>query len=80
MINIEYLNTLGIPALVYEISKIQKQLSSTDYKIIKSYEYSLAGLELPYDIEDLNKERDLLRADINSIREIIQNKRNESTV
>ena len=50
MINIEYLNTLGIPALVYEISKIQKQLNSTDYKIIKSYEYNLAGLELPYNI------------------------------
>ena len=50
-----------------EIAQLQKQLNDTDYKIIKCQEYSLAGLELPYDIEQLHNERQALRDKINEL-------------
>ena len=50
-----------------EIAQLQKQLDATDYKIIKCQEYSLAGLELPYDIEQLHNERQALRDKINEL-------------
>ena len=50
-----------------EIPQLQKQLDDTDYKIIKCQEYSLAGLELPYDIEQLHNERQALRDKINEL-------------
>lgn len=50
-----------------EIAQLQKQLDDTDYKIIKCQEYSLAGLELPYDIEQLHNERQALRDKINEL-------------
>lgn len=52
-----------------EIAQLQKQLDDTDYKIIKCQEYSLAGLELPYDIEQLHNERQALRDKINELQE-----------
>lgn len=50
-----------------DIDALKKQLSSTDYKIIKCYEYSLAGLELPCDIQALHTERQTLRQSINAL-------------
>lgn len=44
-----------------EIQKLKKQLDDTDYKIIKCSEYSLAGKELPYDIEYLHAQRQAIR-------------------
>ena len=39
------------------IKAFEEKLASSDYKIIKCYEYALAGLDLPYDIQDLHTER-----------------------
>ena len=39
-------------------------LAETDYKVIKCYEYSLVGLELPYDIQDLHEKRENIREEI----------------
>lgn len=50
-----------------KIFELQSQLNETDYKIIKCNEYSLAGLELPYDIEALHKERQAIRDKINQL-------------
>ena len=50
-----------------EANELKSQLSNTDYKIIKCYEYNLAGLELPYDIEELHSERQDLRDQINEL-------------
>ncbi|MFQ9516714.1 MAG: hypothetical protein ACLRZ9_12945 [Eubacterium sp.] len=47
-----------------KIQQIKQELTDTDYKIIKSYEYFLAGKEVPYDIEELHKERQKLRDEI----------------
>lgn len=46
---------------------LEKELASTDYKIIKCYEYSLVGLDLPYDIQKLHAERENLREEIRSL-------------
>lgn len=44
-----------------EIQELKKQLDDTDYKIIKCSEYSLAGKELPYDVEYLHTQRQAIR-------------------
>lgn len=44
---------------------LKKQLQQTDYKIIKCYEYELAGEESPYDMKALHTERQALRDEIN---------------
>ena len=46
---------------------LKSKLSSTDYQIIKCYEYSLAGLELPYDITLLHEEREAIREQIRAL-------------
>lgn len=47
------------------IEAIKRQLSSSDYKIIKCYEASLQGLPSPYDVAALTVERQSLRDKIN---------------
>jgi hypothetical protein len=49
------------------IAMLKAELAETDYKIIKSYEYELAGLELPYNIAELHAERQAIRDRINAI-------------
>lgn len=51
------------------IKAYQNKLTSSDYKIIKCYEYSLAGLEMPYDIEALHAERESIREEIRKLEE-----------
>ena len=48
-----------------EIDYLKEKLAETDYKIIKSYEYQLAQLELPYDITELHTERQAIKDRIN---------------
>lgn len=50
-----------------KIKELQSELNESDYKIIKCNEYKLAGLELPYDIEELHKQRQALRDEINKL-------------
>ena len=51
------------------IETFEKKLASSDYKIIKCYEYSLAGLDLPYDINELHAEREAIRDEIRKLEE-----------
>ena len=51
------------------IVELKAELNSTDYKIIKCSECSLAGEELPYDIAELHAERQALRDEINQLEE-----------
>jgi hypothetical protein len=44
-----------------EIARLQSELAATDYKVIKSYEYALAGQAAPYDIGALHSSRQALR-------------------
>lgn len=56
-----------IEGIKQEISTLKAQIQSTDYQIIKCYEYSLIDLELPYDAEALHAERQALRDQINEL-------------
>ena len=49
------------------IDELKTELNSTDYKIIKCSECSLAGVELPYDIAELHAQRQALRDEINEL-------------
>lgn len=49
------------------IAELKAQLNSTDYKIVKCSECSLAGVELPYDIAELHAERQAIRDEINEL-------------
>lgn len=49
------------------IAELKAELNSTDYKIIKCSECSLAGVELPYDIAELHAARQAIRDEINEL-------------
>ena len=44
-----------------------------DWKVVKSYEYSLVGKEIPYDIAKLNEARQAARDRIKELEEILAN-------
>ena len=73
LLNNDFLNmnakTREIVADIRALKAYEKDLTDSDYKIIKCYEYSLAGLEMPYDIEELHMEREKLRENIRQIEE-----------
>lgn len=50
-----------------KIKNLEIEIAATDYQVIKCYEYSLAGLELPYDIETLHTEREAIREQIREL-------------
>ncbi len=57
-----------------EIRNLQSMLSSTaspigDWKIAKHMEYTLLGMDSPYDIEALHAERQAVRDRINDLQE-----------
>jgi len=56
-----------------QIGILQSQLASPvsdigDWKVAKCQEYQLAGLEIPYDIEELHAQRQAVRDQINELR------------
>ena len=54
---------------IERLIQLRIALKTTDYKIIKAYEYQLAGLETPYDIAELHTERETIREEIRSLEE-----------
>lgn len=64
--------------LEQEIRNLQADLSSTaspigDWKVAKAYEYQLAGLKAPYDVQELHEKRQVVRNRINEIQEELDN-------
>ena len=57
-----------------EIKEFKENLESTDYQIIKCFEYSLLNIDLPYDLEKLHTERQAMRDKINALEEALNNK------
>ena len=49
------------------IAELKSQLADSDYKIIKCSEYELDGLDLPYNVADLHKEREAIREQIRKL-------------
>ena len=50
-----------------QIAELKKQLSATDYKVIKCAECQLLGEEMPYDVAELHAERQAIRDEINKL-------------
>lgn len=60
-----------------KIRDLSCDLAASDYKIIKCYEYSLIGEPLPYDIAEVNAERQRMRDEINELQERLDNHADE---
>lgn len=54
-------------AAIREIAELKRELSNTDYMVIKCSEYQLAGMDAPYDIAELHAARQELRDRINDL-------------
>ena len=50
-----------------EIARLQSELAATDYQVIKSYEFALAGEKPPYDLTALHSDRQALRDRISEL-------------
>ncbi len=50
-----------------EIARLQSELAATDYQVIKSYEFALAGEKPPYDPTALHSDRQALRDRISEL-------------
>lgn len=49
-----------------EVERLKAQLAESDYRVIKCSEAMLAGLPMPYDVEQLHAERQAIRDQINA--------------
>ena len=50
-----------------QIEILKNRLTDSDYKVIKCQECALAGKPLPYDVEELHRERQAIRNKINEL-------------
>jgi len=64
-----YNKHLDLQAIKKTLSSLKSNLTDSDYKIIKSYECALAGLDNPYDISSLHTDRQAIRDKINKLEE-----------
>lgn len=56
-----------ISQLTAQINDFKARIAASDYKIIKTYEYTLLGEQTEYDIEEVHAERQALRDQINDL-------------
>ena len=54
-----------ISQLTAQIDDLKARIAASDYKIIKTYEYTLLGEQTEYNIEEVHAERQALRDQIN---------------
>lgn len=57
----------AIEAKQAEIDSLKAQLAESDYRVIKNVEATQAGLPMPYDAEELHRERQAIRDEINQL-------------
>lgn len=55
----------------YQIDRLENELKSSDYKVIKAYESSLVGGTVPYDFNQVHAERQAIRDKINELENLI---------
>ena len=56
-----------ISQVITKIDDLKARIAASDYKIIKTYEYTLLGEQTEYDIEAVHAERKALRDQINAL-------------
>lgn len=66
-ISFRYVKAVDNFKLRADIEALKQELAATDYQVIKCYEASLVGEELPYDVQTLHTSRNAIRAKINDI-------------
>ena len=66
-ISFRYVEVPDIQKVRNEINTLKESLNNSDYKVIKCYEASLCGEEMPYDIKVIRSERQAIRDKINQI-------------
>ena len=59
--------------LILDIESLKSELQDSDYKVIKCAEAMTIGVEMPYDLASLHKERQALRDKINELESEVQN-------
>jgi len=63
-------NNFGDPdPRIARIGELQRNLTDTDYMIIKHLEYEVVSKESPYNIKTLHEEREALRNEIRQLRD-----------
>ena len=67
IINWKSQEEINIDNIKFKIEELKTELAMSDYKIIKASEYQLLGLELPYDLNELHRERQSIRDMINDM-------------
>ena len=50
-----------------QINDFKARIAASDYKVIKTYEYTLLGEQTGYDMEAVHAERQALRDQINTL-------------
>lgn len=68
----EYIEMQRVRSIHEQIAELAQILTSTDYKVIKNREYIDAGLEPYYDPMELHNERELIRAQIRELEQLIK--------
>lgn len=66
-ISFRYVEVPDLQKVRNEINTLKESLNNSDYKVIKCYEASLCGEEMPYDIKAVRSERQAIRDKINQI-------------
>lgn len=56
-----------ISQITAQIDGLKAQIAASDYKVIKTYEYTLLGEQTEYDMEEVHAERQVLRDQINTL-------------
>ena len=56
-----------ISQLTAQIDDLKSRIAASDYKVIKTYEYTLLGEQTEYDMETVHAERQALRDQINTL-------------
>ena len=69
---VQYASYMSNLKLRQEIVNWESNLEKSDYKILKMYEYSMAGKPCPYNITSLHSERQSCRDQINSLQSQIK--------
>lgn len=59
--------------LILDIESLKSELQASDYKVIKCVEAMAVGVEMPYNMTALHKERQALRDKINELESEVQN-------
>lgn len=68
----EYVKMFDIQKFKSEINSLKKKLSDNDYKVTKCMEAKLLDLPLPYDIQAVHAENQIMRDRINEIEDFIK--------